>query len=218
MSKLGWQLIIGGLIVILTFGGGFWAGYKTKKCPEITHDTISVVDPYWHHIADSLAGLPPNEIVKWLPQDTIKLPGDTIKLPVDSTTIKAMLKDYLATYTFSHEFEKNDTLDAKVKVIVKQNHPIWYGLDYKFKIPFNTIINTQDNSITYNDKLLLGLSVPMYRYAKDSVYYHYGQKISLDLTYASKKGYFGVMWQPFEKVVGAKFGTVLINFKQKKQK
>jgi hypothetical protein len=212
MNKLGWQLIIGGVIILLTFGGGFWAGRSSKKCPTITNDTTVVVDPYWHHIADSLAGLPPKEVIKWLPRDTLFVPGDTILAKVDTA---AILKDYFSIYSYSHDMV-DDTLSAVINTVVTQNKPIKYTLDYKVLTPFTTVVNTQDNSITYQKYLQFGLNVPIYSFKADSAKFDNMNKLSLELNYVFPKGYFGVGWQPQGNVLGVRFGATLIKLKKKK--
>jgi hypothetical protein len=206
------NLIIGGALVVILLGLGTFGGWHLRNYvhpdPIITTDTVKVTDPHWHHIADSLAGLPPKEVWKWLPRDTIKLPGDTIKLPVDSTVIKAMLKDYLATYEFAHEFDKNDTLNATVTVQVKKNHPIYYAIDYKFKIPFNTTINNVDNSTTYNSYLQAGINMPLQKEEFN--------KFKVEATMTFPKWYGGAGWEPLTNTWSARAGMTIFKIKNKK--
>jgi hypothetical protein len=206
------NLIIAGIIVLVLLGLGTFGGWHLRKYlhPDlvVTHDTITVSDPHWHHVADSLAGLPPKEVWKWYPRDTLKLPGDTIKLPVDSTTIKLMLKDYLGRYLFSHEFENNDTLDAVVNVIVTKNHPIWYGLDYKFKIPFNTVINQPQAITNYSSYLQTGIEMPL---QKDVF-----NNFRVEATAIFPKWYGGAGWQPLTNTWSARAGLTILKIKSRK--
>ena len=210
-------LLIGGAIVLLLLGVGAFTGWqlhsKLRPCPEIITNTVTVTDPYWHHIADSLSNLKPEEKIKWLPRDTIKLPGDTIKLPADTATINAMLRDYLATYKYSYPLS-TDTLDAVINTIVTKNKPIWYKLDYNIKIPFTTTNTYVDNSVTYNSYLQLGVNLPVYSYKPDSTGFKVMNKIALELTYTTPKFYIGTSWQPFDETISARLGTTIFKIKQ----
>lgn len=205
------NLIIGGIAIAILLSIGVLGGWQLRRYihPDkpVTHDTISIQDNTWHHKYDSLSAVPAKEVYKWLPRDTVKLPGDTIKLPVDSTVIKAMLKDYLATYDFGHEFV-TDSLDANVGVRVNRNHPTAYSLDYKFKIPFTTIINKTDNTVTYNSYLQAGLNMPL---QKDNF-----NRFNVEATMTFPKWYGGAGYQPFTNTWSVKAGATLIKFKQKK--
>jgi hypothetical protein len=201
--------ILGGIVIAVLLGLGIFGGWHLRKYvhpdPIITSDTIYVSDNHWHHIADSLAGLPPKERIKWLPQDTIKLPGDTIPAKVDTV---AVLKDYLATYRFSHQFEKNDTLDAIVDVVVTRNHPIAYYLDWRIKKPFTTIINNVDNSTTYNSYLQAGIDMPL---QKENF-----NRFRIEATMSFPKWYAGASWEPLNGFYSARAGFTILKFKQKK--
>lgn len=220
MSDTLLKVITGGIIVLLLFGVGFCTGYKTypklKPCAVIDTTTTVITDPYWHHIADSLKNVPPKEVWKWHPRDTVRLPGEPIILPVDSATIKAMLEDYLATYSFSHEIEDNDTLDAIVNVLVNKNRPIAFGLDYKFKIPFITNNFSIDNSITYSSYLQIGFDLPLYTYNLTNTEFNIMNNISLEADYVFSKGALGVGWQPYDKTFSASAKATIFKFKHRK--
>lgn len=210
MNKV--ALIIGGIVSLLLFGSGFWAGHTTKKCPIITNDTIEVVDVYWHHIADSLVNLSPIEKIKWLPQDTLFVPGDSIPFKVDTA---AILKDYFSVYRYTWA-QKDDSLEFKLKTTVTKNQPISYEFGYKFLKPFITINNSVDNSITYYNYLQFGADLPVYRYKSDSLAINPMNRISLELNYVFKKGYIGAGWRPYDNTISARLGTTILKFKQKK--
>ena len=188
------------------FGGWQLRKYIHPDLP-VVHDTVSVPDNTWHHKYDSLAAVPAKEVYKWLPRDTVKIPGDTIKLPADSAAIKTALKDYLATYDFGHEFV-TDSLNANIGVRVNKNHPIAYSLDYKFKIPFTTINNSVDNSVTWNSYFTGGLGIPISPFNVSN--------LNLEATYNWPKGYLGVGYEPSTKTFSARFGATILKFKQKK--
>jgi hypothetical protein len=210
------NLIVGGIAIVLLFTMGFVSGWHSHKrfkpCPEITHDTIKVTDPYWHHIADSLSNLPPEEVIKWLPQDTLFIPNDTVFKDVDTM---AILRDYYSIYTY--DWTKNDdTLGVVLKTTVTKNQPIAYDLKYKIFTPFTTTINNVDNSITYNSYLQFGLDIPIYNYAADSNRFNNINDLGLELTYSFPKGYIGAAWVPNRDIVGVRFGTTLCKFKKKR--
>jgi len=212
MNKI--NLIIGCLVVVLLFGLGTWTGWSLHKtlrpCPTITTDTVAIQDPYWHHIADSLAGLSPIEKIKWLPQDTLYVPGDTILTPVDTA---AILKDYFSVYVYNWEND-DDTLSVKLKTTVTENKPIAYDLKYKVLPPFTTVINNIDNSLTYHKYLQFGADIPLYRYKTDSTTISPINRVSLELNYVFPKGYAGVGWRPYDNTISARLGTTIFKFKQ----
>lgn len=205
------NLTIGGIIAILLIVIGGYCGWslhkKFKPCPTITTDTILVEDPYWHHVADSLVGLPPNEIIKWLPQDTLYIPGDSILAKVDTA---AILKNYFSILLYRHEF-KTDTLTAMLETTVTKNMPVKYDLKYKINIPFITTINNVDNSITYSKYVQFGLSMPVYKLDKSKVNI---QDLSLEGTYIFPKGYIGASWQPNTQSIMARVGATILKFKK----
>lgn len=200
------NLIVAGALILFLLTMGFvggWNAHKTfKPCPTITVDTVTVQDPYWHHIADSLAGLPPKEKVKWLPQDTLFVPGDTVLADVDTA---AILKDYFSVYKY--EWNKNtDTLNINLQTTVTKNQPISYKLNYKFNIPFTTIENNIDNSVTYSKYLYLGIDIPIKNF----------NYIEVEALYAFPKGYVGVGYEPEIKSFSAKAGVTLFKFNDKR--
>jgi len=201
------KLIIGGIIVVilLTIGGFVsWNLHERfKPCPTITTDTIIVQDPYWHHIADSLAGLPPKEVWKWHPKDTLYVPGDTITREVDTA---AILKDHFSIYEYNWKNKNTDTLAVDLTTTVTENKPIKYDLKYKFNIPFTTVINNVDNSTNYTKYFYLGLNVPI----KDVKY------LDLEALYAFPKGYLGIGYGPELNSVTAKAGVTIFKFKDKR--
>lgn len=205
------NLIMGGVVVLLLLTTGMFGGWHLRKYlhpdPIITHDTISVVDPYWHHMADSLSGTPPKEVWKWHPRDTIRIPGQIITLPVDSASIRIALEDYLATYSFGHEFSA-DSLDVNIGVMVNKNRPIAYTWDYKFKIPFNNIINQPQEITNYSSYLQAGITIPL---KKDQY-----NNFSIDGTLVFPKWSGGASWQPTTGGFSAKAAITILKFKTRK--
>lgn len=198
-------IVAGGLLLFLLTVGfiGGWNAYKTfKPCPTITVDTVKVEDPYWHHIADSLAGLPPKEKIKWLPQDTLFIPGDTMFKDVDTL---AILRDYYSVYQYEWN-KNNDTLNINLLTTVTKNQPISYKLNYKFNIPFTTVENNIDNSVTYGKYIYLGIDVPIKNF----------NYIEVEALYAFPKGYIGVGYEPEIKSFSAKAGITLFKFNNKR--
>lgn len=189
------NLIIGGIVVVILLGIGTFLGWNLRKSmhPDlvITHDTTYVVDKHWHHIADSLAGLPPKEVWKWHPRDTVRIPGQIITLPADSTSIRIALEDYVATYDFGHEFI-TDSLEANVGVRVNRNRPIAYTLDYKFKIPYSTTINQPQAVTNYSSYIQGGIEMPL---QKDIF-----NTFKVEATAIFPKWYGGVEYQPLTNV------------------
>jgi hypothetical protein len=203
------SLIVGAVVALLLLG--VFGGWQLRKTlhPDlvVTHDTTYLTDDTWHHKYDSLSAVPPKEVWKWHPRDTIRIPGDTIRLPVDSTIIKTMLKDYLATYEFGHEFH-TDTLDANIGVIVKRNHPISYSLDYKIKIPFQSIINTPQSITNYSSYLQGGIEMPL-QVSNFNTF-------KLEATAVFPKWYGGAGWQPLTNTWSARAGLTIFKIKQRK--
>ena len=205
MNKLKSYLISGAIVIIL--GLGFWAGWKShsalQPCPTITVDTIEVYDPYWHHIADSLAGLPPKEVIKWLPQDTLYIPGDSVLVNVDTA---AILKDYFSVYKYQWEKLDSGLLQVNLETTVTKNKPIKYDLKYKILRPQSVIINNIDNSVLYNSYIMAGVDIPF----KNINY------ITLELFYIFPKGYIKTLYTPELESFGVGVGATIIKFKQKK--
>jgi len=182
-------LLLGGLAIFVMFAC-FVSGCNYHKnhfkCPEITTDTVITHDPYWHHIADSLANLPPVEKIKWQPQDTFFTPPDTFFKDVDTA---AILKNHFSV--FRYKWYKLDTgkLELYLFTTITQNKPIKYELDYKILQPQTIINNTQDNSITYKSYLYAGLDIfcPNMEYSE------------IALFYASRKSLLGIGYAPLSK-------------------
>ena len=200
------NLIIGGILALILlvagFTGGWYAHKELRPCQIITTDIITVQDPYWHHIADSLAGLPPKEVWKWHPKDTLFVPGDTVIQQVDTA---AILKDYFSVYKYQW-FKNDDTLSVELNTTVTENKPIAYDLKYKVIPSFTTTINNVDNSTNYTKYFYLGLNVPI----KDVKY------LDLEALYAFPKGYLGIGYGPELNSVTAKAGVTIFKIKDKR--
>jgi hypothetical protein len=218
--KLKYYLTIGAVVILL--GLGFWAGWRGhsawRPCPTITTDTIVVEDPTWHSIKNSME-LTINNLQKKVDSlkahpHIIQLPGDTIPIPADVDTV-AILKDYYTKYAYTLKSE-NDTIAIKDSIIITQNAPVWNEFSYKIKMPFTTVINNIDNSITYSKYLQGGLYVPIYNYKADSARFNTINNVMLELTYVWPKGYFGAGWQPLTNTVGVRAGTTIFKFKKRK--
>jgi len=220
MSKIQTYLIAGAIIILL--GLGFWAGWKShsalKPCPIITTDTITIPDTNWYHLEDSLELNIKNlkaQVYYWKNhRDTIVLPGDSVLIPADVDTA-AILKDYYSKYRYGW-VEENDTIAVSDSVTITQNLPVDHSLSYKFKIPFTTIINNVDNSISYNNYLQFGVGLPVYKIKADSTESVNLNNIRLELTYVFNKGYAGIDWQPNTNTIEARLGTTILKFKNKK--
>jgi hypothetical protein len=195
------NLIIGSVVVLLLFGGGFWAGRATKKCPTITRDTTYVYDTTWYPIYDTIS---------YIRIDTLELPGDTTFPIVDTALI---LKDHFIKRGFA--WEKKDTnININGYSVITQNKLISTEIKYKWLKPQTIINNTIDNTITYNRYLYGGVSIPIYPIKIDSVYnINY---IGLEAIYAYPKGYIGFEWQPYVKTYSLKMGIKILQFKQRK--
>lgn len=200
------NLIIGSIVGLLLITTGFfggWASHKTfKPCPVITSDTITIMDSTWYHIADSLINLPPREIIKWLPSDTIYMPGVETPIVVDTA---AILKNYFSVYKYTW-LQQDSAINLVLTTTVTQNKPIKYDLRYKWLQPTTVINNNIDNSITYNRYISVGVGVPIKNLDYSSV----------EATYTYRKGYVGTMYIPRLKSFGIRAGVNLIKFKQKK--
>jgi hypothetical protein len=203
MNKNIISILIGMIIVVISFIGGCTYHKKTYECPVTTNDTIKISDPYWHHIADSLAGLPPKEKIKWLPSDTLYTPSDTVFKNADTL---AILRDYYSVFQYTWNKIVPDTAVFKLTTTITKNKPIKYELDYKFIQPFTTVINNTDNSVHYNRYINLGLSIPF----KDASY------ATFNAIYATEKYYAGVGYNPKLKSLEVSAGVPIIKFKIKK--
>jgi len=199
------NFIIGGIVALLLMGVGVLSGWtaheKFRPCPTITIDTIVIEDTHWHHIADSLAGLPPNEIVKWLPRDTLFIPGDSIPMVVDTA---AILKDYFSVYKYKWE-KKDDTLAINLYTTVTKNMPIKYDLSYKVLIPFTTIVNNIDNSVIHSRYFYLGGTI-IFNDVKSSM---------LGANFATVNGLYGIHYSINEKTWSASYGIKLFTLRNK---
>jgi len=186
-------------VMFVCFVSGCNYHKKRFKCPEITTNTVIIHDPYWHHIADSLANLPPVEKIKWQPQDTFFTPPDTFFKDVDTA---AILKNHFSV--FRYKWYKLDTgkLELNLFTTITQNKPIKYELDYKILQPQTIINNTQDNSVHYAKYIYMGLSVP----AKNMEY----TEISLLGTF--KQLYVGIGYIPLQQGLSFKAGMPLFKW------
>lgn len=197
MTKLQSSLIIS-LIILIFLGLAFFAGWKTyphyRPCPTISHDTVFHYDTTTHWIHDTVP-----YYVQIL--DTVFAP-DSIPIPVDTNQI---LKNYFATYVYNRHWT-NDTLNVYLTDYITQNKPINNIFKYNIKIPFTTVINNVDNTISYNKYVSAGVSIPVYPY--DNFKY-----ISLDAQYHWAKGYIGVGYTPTIKTFSVRAGTTILKIK-----
>lgn len=218
--KLKNYLITGAIGILL--GLGFMAGWKMfpyfNPYPIVTHDTTYIIDNSWHSIKDSLE-LDLKVLKKRVAyykshRDTLKLPGDTIPIPQDVDTV-AILRDYYSKYIYALKSE-NDSIAIKDSLIITQNTPVWNEISYKFKIPFTTINNTIDNTVTYNKYLQFGIDLPIYSYSKDSLNKVNLANIKLETYYIFPKGYIKAGWQPNTETFDIGVGTTIAKFKTQK--
>jgi len=194
--------LLGGLALILMivcFVSGCNYHKNRHECPEITTHTVIVHDPYWHHIADSLANLPPIEKIKWQPQDTFFTPPDTFFKDVDTA---AILKNHFSV--FRYKWHKLDTgkLELNLFTTITRNKPIKYELDYKILQPQTIINNTQDNSVHYTKYLYAGINIPFYN----------AEFSELVILSTFKEGYLGCGYAPLQKGVSLKTGIRLFKW------
>jgi hypothetical protein len=210
MNKLGWQLLIGGILVLSLFGSGFLAGWKSHKCPVTTSHTEYVVDTQWYAVHD---------YKPWVIRDTIYKDRPVI-IPsnVDTTSVSALkviAKDYYTTY--GYPWEKQDTnIQFNLYTTITRNAPVKYDFEYKILRPQTIVNNYTDNSINYGKYIQFGLSMPVYKFTQDSIKLNALNKLSLKLDYIFPKGSVGLNWQPQGNVVGIEFSATLIKFKQHK--
>ena len=145
-------LLLGGLAIFVMFAC-FVSGCNYHKnhsrCPEITTHTVILHDTIIYQIADTI----PFYIQK---TDTI-IYTETIIQPVDTAEI---LKDYFALHVYNRHWE-DSLLSVNLRDTITENRFLGNKFQYQILRP-QTINNyTQDNSITYNKYLLLGISVPV---------------------------------------------------------
>ena len=199
MTNINTYLIVGGIVVLTFLSLGFWGGYKAyhhwHPCPAITHDTTIVHDTVTHTITKD------HYIVS---TDTV-IHTDTILKDIDTV---AILHDYYDKHVYNRHWA--DT-NVAVNIIdtISMNRSIGNIFTYKLLRPQTVIVNTTDNSITYNKYVYAGLSVPIST--------KYINEISLDALYAFPKGYIGASWQFLNKnVLSAKAGLTIFKYKTKK--
>jgi hypothetical protein len=201
MTKINTYIAVGMTVLLLLMGSGAYIGWHLHKCPTVTNTTTIVTDPHWHHIADSLAALPPKEKIKWLPQDTLYYP-DSIKTKVDTA---AILKDYFAVYKYLWQKTLKDSIQIELYTTVTQNKPITYDLKYKLLFPISTSTTTVDNSVHYTKYFQGGITVPLA--------VKYLNATSIDAQYIFPKGYVGAGWQPYNGIFSAKAGLTIFKIK-----
>jgi len=159
MTLLNKFLTIGVVLVfILSFVFGCEYGKGRIKCPVITTDTITRVDTIVHRISSSY----PYYVEK--PVMVIKY--DTVLIKVDTAKI---LSDYFNVHIYSREW-KNDTLLVNVIDSISMNRSIGNKFTYKIKTPFTTVINKQDNSISYAKYFSVGASIPVSNFKYSELY------------------------------------------------
>jgi hypothetical protein len=190
------KILTGVVILIITgaFIGGCQYGKSKVKCPTISHDTTTIYDTVVHNIVDSFPYYVNHH-------DTI-IYDHNIPTIVDTAKI---LKDYFATHIFDRKWE-DDTLKVNVIDSISKNIPIGNSFKYKIKVPFSTVINTTDNSITYESYLNIGLGVPI----QDASY------TDFYLIYNFSKGGFGIGYTPKLKSFEIKGEMNIFKFKHKK--
>lgn len=198
-------IALGAFLAVLTmsFIGGCQYHKKTFKCPEIASDTVYVQDSSWYHIIDSLMNLPPNEVIKWKPSDTIFIPADTFFKNVDTM---AILRNFYSVFEYKWERVDTGKIELLLKTTVTQNKPIKYDLTYRITQPTQIINNIVDNSTNYGSYISLGFDVPL-----KNVNY-----IEIESIYNWRKGYVGIGYTPMLRSVDVKAGVNLFKFKTKR--
>lgn len=187
-------IIIGGVLIafLATFIGGCKYGRATKRCPVITTTTASEIDTVVHHIY---------HIWPWY----IQSEPDVVYYPVPQDVDTAeILKDYFAEHIYNRKWE-NDTMAVNVTDTIVRNTPTGSGFDYKLKIPFTTVNNSIDNSVTYNRYFLLGLDIPI----TAAKYYN------VEAIYVTNKWYAGFGYEPEINSVRIKGGISILQFKHR---
>ncbi len=197
--------ILAGIFIfcmIACFVSGCQYHKHRHPCPEptIVTNTVIVTDPYWHHIADSLANLPPKEKIKWLPQDTLFTPTDTFFKDIDTA---AILKNHYSI--FRYHWYKLDTglLELNLYTTISQNKPLNYEMDYKILKPTSVTNTTVDNSVTFTKYIYLGGSIPIKNIEMSEI----------ELLAAFKRFYIGTGYIPQLNSLSFKGGATLFKFK-----
>lgn len=165
MTNINTYIAVGLTALLLLLGSGTYIGWhlhkSMKPCPVVHDSTIVVTDPHWHHVADSLANLPPNVIIKWRDRDTIKIRDqkwlDSL-LQANKVDTMAILREYYSIFEYTWSHTVKDTIDFNLKTTVTQNQPIKYDFSYKLLLPISTTTSTVDNSIHYTKYVYGGIS------------------------------------------------------------
>jgi hypothetical protein len=196
------KILIVVIIVLLaaSFIGGCQYGKSRKICPQITSDTVLVHDTITRTIVDRY----PYYI---LGNDSIIY--DTIPRIIDTA---AILKDYYATHIYNRNW--NDSLiNVDIQDYVSENKPIHNVFSYTIKRPQQIIYNTEDNSITYDRFIYVGLSVPIRKDPNYTIPVDV-MMVGIEGFYTFKTGYVGLEYIPEVKGINIKAGTKLFKFKK----
>jgi len=160
------------------------------KCPEITTHTVILHDTLIHQIVDTF----PYYISH---TDTV-IYTDTIIEPVDTA---AILRDYFAYHIYNRQWQ-DSLLQVNLWDTITENRFLHNEFTYRILRPQTIINTTQDNSITYNKYLLLGISVPF----KNIEY----TEFSVLSTF--RKGYLGIGYLPMQGGISIKGGVSMFKW------
>jgi hypothetical protein len=200
MTKINTYLAVGGAIVLLLIGAGTYVGWHLHKdlrpCPKIIHDTTIVYDTTTYYVHGTAPIQKP--VIVFVP--------DTIIIPQGVDTM-AILRDYYSI--FKYVWSKQDTnINFNLQTTITQNRPINYDFSYKLLKPQTTIINTADNTVTYNKYIYGGIGIPI---SSTKI-----NETSANILYAFPRGYAGIGWSPITNTFIANAGLKICNFKVKK--
>lgn len=184
------------LILLFTFMGG--CSYHKKNFPcKVNSDTIYLKPdtaykeiPHWY---------------PWLIHDTTYTDTGKVIIPPGIDSLAVAKAFYRINY---NEQQLSDSaIDIKIKQTLSQNKVQDFKFWYRYKIPQQVIINTTDNSTTYNRYITLGLGVPI-----NDINY-----TNVEATFNWEKGYLGAFYMPkLNNSFGIRAGATIIKFKKKK--
>ena len=187
--KIDLKLVLAGVAILVLFGTGMCTGYKVKKCPEITTETIIVHDTITHTI--------PNDIYHYVQvlKDTVIYNDKIVYKDVDTAQI---LKNYFATYTYERYFHDKN-INIFLNDSISQNKSVGHSFKYEWLKP-QVVTNNEQIIKNYRRSLYTGAGLNTLK------------ELSVQGLYAGPRLALGVGYAPVTKVTEVKAYINLFNF------
>lgn len=185
------KLIVGGILIFLLFGTGFCSGYKVKKCPTITTNTMIVHDTIIKKIPNNIYHYSERIVRK----DSI-IYNNTIEYKdVDTAQI---LRNWTSIYIYDRYFHDSN-INVYLTDSISQNKSIGHSFKYELLKP-QIVTNNELITKNYRRSLYAGAGIDS---KKD---------LSIQGLYTGPKLGVGIGYAPMTKNIEVKAYINLFNF------